>query len=463
MWIVVDTSASMSTLQNGVTRMQIAHQEIDQAIAKAKEAGKGAVMCLRLSSFDLERQDVVTRDARVGRQAVKDLQPRPLGTDLNLVRSLLNLRDDQVGSECVITHFVVLSDLSAPEWVVDSDTARVIWRDVGLAVDNVGFTNIQGIRHPLTGLVREVNVEIAAFGTAPADAKLVVTDPDGSRVLDEKLTWLDDNRWQGAFSPSGSGLYTLEVSPGGAYRYDDQAVIEIGDGEAIRVDWQLDDRHLPEQLGWLEDREQPHLRVVPFHRNGAETDDLPILVVGSDYGQANGPVEIFDFYESSPLLADLNFDVAESLGIRGIALPEGFQPVLRDMHGLVWLAQRDSPPAAYVPGLPTGADDNLGRFSTTVFYNAVRWLLRERPLPPLYTLTEPTPGELNPQGNRLALHEDEGNTARTPRSFGRFDDLKPIRTDSLREPKWPTFLTLAVLAFSIERGFAAFGGKRWRS
>jgi len=460
MWIVVDTSASMSTSQDGVTRMQNAYWEIEQAIAKAEKAGTDAGLCLQLSGFDLDPWYFSTGGTRAVQQAARTLEPRPLGTDLDIVRNLFNSLGDQSESECTITHFVVVCDLPAPAWVISS-TAQVIWRDVGSVVDNVGFTNIQGGRHPLTGLVREVNVEITAYGAAPADAELVVTAPDGSSVLDETLTWLDDNTWQGMFSPADPGLYHLEVSPGGAYGYDDHAVIEISDGEVIRVDWQLDDYRLPEQLGWVEDRERPHLRVV---RRESVTNTIPILIVGSGYRQeGGGQIEILDFYEISPLLADLNFDVAESLGIQGIALPEGFQPVLRDVHGLVWLAQRDSPPAAYVPGLPTSADDNLGRFSTTVFFNAVRWLLQERPLPPLYTLTEPTPGRLNPEGNRLALHEDEGNTARTPHSYGSFDDLKPVRTGNLQEPRWPMFLTLAMLVFLIERGCAAFRSKRWHS
>lgn len=460
-WIVVDTSASMTTSQHDVTRMEIAHQEVGRAIARAERAGQGAGLCLSLSSFDLEPQHHVTKeDASAARQAVRKLQPRPLGTDLNLVRGLLNSAGRQPESECAITHFVVVSDLPAPEWVISS-TAQVIWRDVGSIVDNVGFTNIEGGRHPFTGLVREVNIEITAFGKAPASARLVVVAPDGSTVMDEALDWTDDDTWQGTFSPSSPGLYTLDVSPGGAYGYDDHAAIRVGDGETIRVDWQLDDRRLPRQLGWAEDGEQPHLRVIPQETT---TSTIPTLIVGNSYGQeASSPAEILDFYETSPLLADLNLDVAELLGIRGIELPAGFRPVLRDVQGLTWLAQRDSPPAAYVPGLPTDTDDNLGRFSSTAFFNAVRWLLREQPLPPLYTLTEPTPDKSTPKEDLLALHEDEGNTARTPRSFGSFDELEPVRTSESEKPIWPILLTLAVLLFLVERGLAVSGSEKWRS
>lgn len=460
LWIVVDTSASMSTSHGSATRMVAAHQEIKQAIAKADRAREDSGLCLRLSTFDLERQDSpATRDINAVRRAAANLEPRPLGTDLNLIRGLLGLLDDQSKAECFITHIVVVSDLSPPEWIADSGAAKVIWRGVGSAVDNVGFTDIQASRNSLTGLVRRVDLEITAFGEPPANARLLTTAPDGDSVLDETLSWPDDNTWRGSFSPTEPGPYTLDLSPGGAYSYDDHAVIDIGDGQTIRVDWQLDDRRLAERLGWQEDHKEPHLRVVPYP---AEPDDgFPTLIVGDGYPQQAGdPIEIHDFYEASPLLADLNFDVAESLGIRGVNLPKGFQPVLRGTDGLVWLAQYDAGPAAYVPDLPNDTDDNLGRFSTTVFFNAVRWLLQERPLSSLYTLT--TPDAPDPMGSHLALHEDEGNTTRMPRSFGSLDDLQPAGRAGYEKPIWPILLALAVLVFLIERGFAAFGGEKWR-
>lgn len=462
-WIIVDTSASMSTIQGGDTRMVAARQEIDRIIAQAKEVSGDIPPCIGLSSFDLELKHRVSsdRDALDVRQAVAGLEPRPLGTDLTLVRALTN----SLESGCTVSHFVVVSDLPAPAWVADDDATRMIWRDVGSAVDNVGFTTIQGNRHPLTGLVREITVEITAFGKAPSDTKLDITARDGSPVFEETLAWTDDNTWQGTFSAPHPGRYILRISPGGAYGYDDEAVIDVADGEAIRVDWRLDDHSLPVQLGWLEDQEQPHFHVIPHsHLQQSEAITRPILIVGSGYRQAaDGPIEILDFYEPSPLLADLNFDVAESLAIQGITLPKELQPVLRGVDGLVWLAQRDDPPVAYVPGLPTGGDDNLGRFSTTAFFNAVRWLLQERPVLPLYTLTGPEPANLEPEGNRLALHEGEGNTARTPRSFGGIKDLRPSPASGQEKPIWPMLLALAVLLFLIERGLTAFGSEKWRS
>jgi hypothetical protein len=466
-WIVVDRSASMSTRQNDETRMDATYREIAQAIDKTVQASRGTDFCFKLSTFDLEKHDLLsTRDADAVLQEAKTLTPRALGTDLNLVRGLFESLD-QPEPDCTPTHLVVVSDLPAPEWITPSLTSRVIWRDVASVVANIGFTAIQGIRDPLTGMVHQVDVTVTAYGKAPIGANLVVVAPDGQVMLDESLGGLADESWTGTFVPSGPGRYRLRLSPGGAYTFDDDAAIDVSDERSIRVDWQLNDQSLLGQLGWSQDSAQPHLRVLP-HR--AEVDHLPTLIVGAGYlERAVGVLEICDFYETSPLLTDLNFDVAETLGISGVhlsELPQGFRPVLRDVNNSTWFAQRDDPPAAFVPGPPmgtdanlVGTDANLHHFSTTAFFNAVRWLLRARPLPPLYALT--TDDAPDPEGTRLALHEDEGNTTRPSHSLGRPGDLESVITTGPEKPIWPMLLALAVALFTIERGLAAFGGEKW--
>ena len=51
----------------------------------------------------------------------------------------------------------------------------------------------------------------------------------------------------------------------------------------------------------------------------------------------------------------------------------------------IWIAERATPVAAFVPGLPLDGDDNVARFSATVFLNSARWILERRPRPPLVT------------------------------------------------------------------------------
>ncbi len=186
----------------------------------------------------------------------------------------------------------------------------------------------------------------------------------------------------------------------------------------------------------------------------------PALVIGPGYDQTANTAEIRWFEDGSPLLSDVNFDVLETLTLPELELPRGFAPVLTGIDGRVHVAIRNDPPAAYIPGLPVNTDTAPGRFSTTVFYNAVRHLLRERPLPPLYTLT--SPAHPSPQGNRLALHPDEGDTAIPPVSSGRLFPIRPGLKATGKKLLWPLLVMVSVFIFSLERVLACYGGNRWR-
>jgi hypothetical protein len=457
-WFIVDTSASMSTLQGNKPRMAAAWREVELAIDQAQKAAKNKELCFRLSAMDLERRDLITSGNAFGiTQAIKNLKPRPLGTDLGIIRrAFQSLKDQsQLKEHCQVSHILVVTDIPDPGWLWESGNIEVVWRDVGQPVDNVGFTNIQASRNPLTGLASEVLIEVTAFGTAPANTRLLVTAPDGTQIMDEELNWQQGQFWLGRFTPLAVGEYQLHLSPGGAYVFDDIAIIKIDEGQLIRVDWQLPDRRLLREMAWVEDKTNPHLRVTS---NRTMPMDIPTIIIGPGYRRTRArntqPSIIRDFMEASPLLADVNLDAVETLKLGGIELPENFQPVLRGMDGRVWLAQAESPLRAFVPGLPTGTDDLIGRFSATVFFNAVRWLLQKRDLPSLYTLTSPL--DPIPAANRLALHKDEGNTQRVPRSSGKLENLTPITGKGAGIPLWPILVLAAVVLFLIERAIAAW-------
>ncbi|MCP4111360.1 MAG: hypothetical protein GY749_38495 [Desulfobacteraceae bacterium] len=454
MWILADTSASMSTLQNRLPRMATAKEEINRVINQVKDKTRNNDLCMKLSWFDLELHDLVeTRHAGTVRQFAEKLNYRALGTDLNLIRSVLKLPEKD--SECTVSHVVVITDQPAPEWVSDQNI-RVIWRDISTIEDNIGFTGIRPSRNPLTGLVQKVVVTARAFGTPPANAHLTVTGPDGNTVLSPGSNW-DNNTWRGTFSPGIPGQYELRLWPGGAYHFDDHAIINISEGQAIRVDWQLEEHDIPRQFGWIQDRINPHFRIISQDKT---MDQSPTLVIGKGYNHMPGPQnEILYFDETSPLLDDLNFDIVESLGMYDVKVPGDFEPVLNTVGGHTWIARRKNPPAVFIPNLPTYTDDNMGRLSTTIFFNAVRWLLHERSLPPLYTLT--TPENPSPHGTRLALHEDEGNTAKPSNSFGQADNIQPVESGGRTKPVWPLFLAGAVLFFASERFLTVYGGGKW--
>jgi hypothetical protein len=371
-WFIVDTSASMSTLQGNKPRMAAALREVELAIDQAQKAAKNKELCFRLSAMDLERRDLITAGNAFGiTQASQNLKPRPLGTDLGVIRGAFqSLKDQsQLKDHCQVSHIVVVTDIPDPGWLWESGDIEVVWRDMGQPVDNVGFTNIQASRNPLTGLASEVLIEVTAFGTPPASTRLLVTAPDGTQLMDEELNWRQGQFWLGRFTPFSAGEYQLHLSPGGAYVFDDAAVIKIDEGQLIRVDWQLPDRRLLREMAWVEDKTNPHLRVTS---NRTMPTDIPTIIIGPGYTRIRAsdtqPSVIRDFMESSPLLADVNLDAVETLKLGGIEPPENFQPVLRGMDGKVWLAQAETPLKAFAPGLPTGTDDVIGRFSATVFF-----------------------------------------------------------------------------------------------
>lgn len=448
-WIVVDTSASMSTRQSGETRIELAKRAVESLMSHLESRSNRLNTCFRLSVLDMERRDLLTSPTGEGVRRVLDtLESRPLGTDLGAIRGLLKQQITSPSSECGVTHLVVVTDCPAPEWAAEPADLALTWMDIAEPVNNTGITSAHALRDPLTGLVREVEIELTAYGRPPKDAKLSISTDTGAKIQDSVIKWRKDGTGTVVFVPTAPGMYGLELSPGGNYDYDDTAMIRVGDGTDIRVDWRLPDRRWLDRLGWKEETNNPHVLIVS---KWTPSLSAPALVVGNSFARrVQKETEIRDFIERSPLLDDVNLDVVESLRLPGFRLPDGFQPVLRGMDGRVWLAwKEESPPAVMVPGLPVGTGDIGGRFSVTVFFNALRWLLKERPLEPLYTLTHP--GAPEPESNRLVLHEGEGNTWKESRSLGSIQQLQTTKTSSRSLPFWPVPLFAAILLFAIER------------
>lgn len=456
-WLIIDTSGSMLAMEGERTRLELALDEAEQMLKRIREAGEGQEVCIRLSSFDQEVADLAqSSNPAAIRTALKQLKARTLGTDLELVRGQLASLGQGSDDGCPITHLVVISDMPTPDWVANDDLP-VIWRHVGEPVPNVGFTHADALRDPLTGLVRKVRISVTAYGDALTDVRVVVKGPGGDVLLEETLIWDEEQVWRGDFSPTGPGRYHLDLSPGGAWTLDDHLTLRIADERQVRVDWQHPDRRLPRRLGWVTNNARPHLRVHPFP---GDPNPVPTLYIGNGYRPAGTALEVSDFLETSALLEDLNLDVAEELNLAGIALPEDFEPVLRTTDGRVLLAQRMTPPAAFIPGLPTQQEASLDNFSAAIFFNAVKFLMGVREPAPLYQLTGPGSEEDNL--HKAAIHPGEGNTARLPASHGEMGHLQPVVLQGDGMPLWPLLLLAAVLLFLLERLLATYGGGRWR-
>jgi hypothetical protein len=457
-WILVDRSASMSTVQNGRARMDAAKDAIRRVVERANRRSVAAAPCFKLSAFDLALEDFPADryDAAELLRSASGIEPRPLGTDLGLVQQAAQSSVAGQAPGCRITHVVVVSDTPAPPWVADHG---LDWLDISQRTGNIGLTEISSTRDLFSGKVERVQLQVEAFGGMREGSRLTVKAPDGTVKLEQEFLPGAEQSWTLQFKPDTPGAYRIDIAPGGAYRFDDHAEIDIPPASPVRVDWRAGRRDLLAQLGWEQDRTDPELTVTPA--DGADGVG-PAILVGNGFRRRPPPaVPFWAFWETSPLLNSLNLDVGERIGMQGGNLPEAFTPVLTGEGGPIWIAQRSSPPAAYIPGLPLEGDDAVARFSTTLFFNAARWILERRGYTPLFRLTSPR--EPQPKGSLLALHPGEGNTGRAPVSYGSLDfPSNTAAAGAVRQHSaWP-FLVLAALAvFLFERRQAFFGGHRW--
>lgn len=434
-WLLLDTSASMSTRQAEGRRFDLARAQMERVLDDL--GAVGVPVRFHLSTFD----EVVTTqgtclEAEEVRQALGRITERALGTDLAGLRGVLEapsgpLRPTE-SSSCPLTHRLVVSDLPAPDWIGELGP-EVVWLDVATPVPNAGFVSLVPVRHLLSGKVKAVEVSARTFGSVPG-ATLKLEDGGGRSVFEQVIDWGGDGSWSRRFELA-PGRYVLTIAPGGAYGYDDRAEIEVPA-----------DAGAPPRVGRLEELA------------AAEPVSEPWLVLGRGYGGPEAPIGLFD--QRSPLLGGLNLDVAARAGIAGVSLPDGFEPVLTGLggDGDVWIALRRKPRAVLVPGLPRGSDDGVGRFSARAAANALRWLAAGRPPPALYTLTsarEPEPG-----GTRLALHPGEGKTDHEPSSRGAMADLRSVRTAS-KVTHWRRWLAGAVALFLLEQSLLGWWGG-WR-
>lgn len=474
-WLLVDTSGSMSSSDGNTTYFEQATQEAVALTQHLQRLASDVTICANITAFDLALRPLMN-DVPVSQidAAMATLAPRSLGTDLALVRGIVAQAaiDNPAPDICPITHVVVLTDNPAPDWLAEPRDAPldIIWRDVGDTLPNVGIRRVMRTGGAVLGWDGDITIEAAYYGNTPSLAALTVQDAAGATIAQIDLTWALGDSESHTISLPAAGQYDIVITPGGAYAGDDRLTIQATAAEQIRVDWQLPDITWLNALAWTLDTAAPDVRVLPYQQamSISADDGVPVLWVGDQYGRNATSQPIAFFVQDSPLLEGLNFDVAETLAIQGITLPDvsPLRPVLLDANDGVWLAQslpvaNDMPPMAYVPGLPLASGpENARAFSTTAFFNALRWLLRERTLPPLYTLT--TPDNPEPAPGRAALHDNEGQTALPDGDAGAIADIQPVQTVTDDDPLWLVPLLMAFSFFLIERLLSIYGSPRWR-
>lgn len=445
-WLLIDSSQSMAARQGGATRMDQARALAAQVVARVRAVADHH--CWRLGAFDLQARELAAAPTPEGMmQALESLQPRPLATDLSIPAALLAA--EPPARPCDLTHAVVISD-QAPPPLPQGLSLPLIWLDLGGPVADRGLAEPRLERDPLSGRTRLVRITVERRGGI-GPGELELRAPDGEL-----------KRWpvQGGsgprtltFEPRLGGVHSLRLSPPDDYAGNDRMTLDVPMGQSPRVDWRLADATWRERLGWRHDPEQASLRVMDARQYLATADSLDgaLLIVGAGYGGAQ-PSPVYRFVDGHPLLDALNLELAEDLGMARIDTPVGFAPLLADAAGHAYLVARESPPAIWVPGLPLDGEGAEQRFTTILFFNALRWLLAGR-------AATPEARWLAADGSAIEGAPEPPGDASVSEVAGALAELRPRDTRIPREPIWQwlvmgalVLLVLDVLMLLLLRG-----------
>ena len=464
--LAIDTSASMSTIDGNQTRMDTAKQEITTVrafVGDLHEAYPDVRFCESLMTFDsggVRVQDGIP---------IENIKHRALGTATASLQvwleSILSGDAQQNNTLCQPTHVVVITDVTAPEWVTQSEIP-IIWRDVGEPVDNVGIVSIDPQGSELFGWNGSVEISITAYGTPPATTFISILDANNNLIDSRDLSWSVATTQSRTFQLPTAGDYTVMITPEDSYLYDNQATIRVDNFQNIRYSWELP-TPLPFDLsavGWELSPNNPNIRIVS---SSAELQSgIPTIIVGNEYRQATDSHAITYFEEETGILDRISLDAAQSLHIGQSPFitsltPDLYTVILADDSDTVLVAMNDSAPFVTIPGPPMiDADPELNSFSQTLFFNAVRWLLNSSAITPeLYSNT--TNANPNPIGNINVLHDGEGATHTQNSGFGDFSDITPVEPQVAEDPIWAVLLLLASVILVIERGLTLFGRHPW--
>ncbi len=464
--IAMDTSASMSTRDGVQTRMDTARQEVDRIRAQVIELSEtypDVRFCESLIAFD--SGGIRVQDG----MPIESIEHRALGTATATLRvwleSVLSAETGQNSVLCQPTHVIVITDVTAPEWVTQSEIP-VIWRDVGEPADNVGIVSIEPRGSELFGWNGSIEISITAYGTPPSTTSIAILDANNSLVDSRELSWTIATTQSRTLDLPTAGDYTVMIVPDDAYMYDNRATIRVDNFQNIRYSWELS-TPIPFDLssvGWELNADNPNLRIVPATSD--IENGIPTIIVGNEYRQATDSHSITYFEEETGLLDQISLDAAQSLRIGQSSFlaslnPELYTVILADDADNVLVAMNDSAPFVAIPGSPTiDADPELNSFSQTLFFNAVRWLLNSSTIAPdLYINTNNA--NLVPIGNINVLHDGEGAVHTENSGFGDFSDITPIQPQVAEDHIWALFLLLASVVLVIERGLTLFGGHPW--
>jgi hypothetical protein len=434
--IVLDVSHGMTTVAEGVSRLDLVRAAAREEAEVARGAAGSAPYC----------GEVILAARTLRRITLSDLDRVEALPEGAYALSLMEAAK-QEDAGCAITHVTVLSDLPLPPGAWPSDAPPLRWVQVGASVPNAGLSEVRLVPAQLDGTPASLMVTVDTFGVA-AVPTVVIESPVGE-VRPPVVPSLDrPGRFVAWMVPNAAGVHVARLEVGGAYRGDDQVIFDLTAPDALAIDWRLPGVPVPRGV---QRSEGATLFVAPL----AGLDDLPsdvaVLAVYPGWAGA-GPRAIGAFVEDRELLDAINLDVLERrmpLPIP-LPLPPGFVQVLTDAAGGVVLARRTDPPGLIVPQPVRDADLDITALSLTLFYSALQDLSggAETPL----ALRWESPG-----GEIVSEAWTESDTARPLMPAPPPADYAVLPAEAPDQPVWPLLLLVALAALLAERLLALRG------
>jgi hypothetical protein len=434
--IVLDVSHGMTTVAQGMSRLDLVRAAARAEAGAARAAAGSAPYC----------DEVILAARTLRRITLSDLdsvEALPEGADaLTLLEAA---RQEDAG--CAITHITVLSDLPLPSvgWPPGAPSLR--WVQVGASVPNAGLSEVRQVPPQLDGTPASLVVTVDTYGAA-GEPTVVLDGPEGE-VRPAVVPSLDrPGQFVARMVPRVAGIHVAWLENGGAYGGDDRVVVDLEAPDALAIDWRLPGVPMPRGVQTSEDAA---LLVVPLVGRDHFSTDVAVLAVYPGWAGA-APRGIGAFVEDRELLGAINLDVLERRMPLPIPtpLPPGFVPVLTDAAGGVVLARRADPPGLIVPEPVRDADMDITALSLTLFYSALQDLSGGAETP-LALRWESTGGET------VAVAWMESDTARPLMPTPPPADYAAQPTAAPDQPVWPLLLLVALAALLAERLLALRG------
>ena len=445
--VAVDHSASMAV--GRPSRLQLANEMAEEIARHVADLGG----CFRVVSVPNATSQNVVSDTGVSPIAMMD--------------ALSVALEDQ---SCGWTHLAVVSDLPRPPLFALSDAralreggqsdrlaADPLWFQVGEPEANSALMGADFKAVGLGGGGARLSVDVARFGDAASNISLVVTGPQGERLISDVSVDLSKGHHATvSFAITEPGSYRAELKEAGGLALDNRLALSVRSISVlpIRLDEALRSGPLADlvrHMAPVVEAERDDAVRIGLYSGAAVPSGRGIYLVDGKR-QATGGSALGYFKKDSPLLEAVDLDLLEALAPAGIvSLPEGFRAVASGADGRVWIAVRGGAHPAVLMPEPAGGLANADLADEqhltwlVAFINAYRFVNQGRQ--PLLDVSH-----VDAAGAKLEGLAFESDTSKPISVNPALEDIQPVaKAGDSQTPLWPWLALVAILLLVAER------------